>query len=86
MRSSPSKPDVSQVRALTFDVFGTTVNWRSGVAAEARRIGALSGVEDAAWVVASGCTEEPRRPGDPQGAAAGSVGVRGGRQTLASGL
>jgi len=33
------------VRALTFDVFGTTVDWLSGVAAEARRVGALSGVE-----------------------------------------
>ena len=32
------------MRALTFDVFGTTVDWRSGVAAEARRLGALSGV------------------------------------------
>ena len=42
------KPDVSGVRALTFDVFGTTVDWRSGVAAEARRIGGLSGV-DADW-------------------------------------
>ena len=33
------------VRALTFDVFGTTVDWLSGVAAEARRLGALNGVE-----------------------------------------
>jgi 2-haloacid dehalogenase len=40
--------DVTQVRALTFDVFGTTVDWRSGVAAEAQRIGALNGV-DADW-------------------------------------
>jgi 2-haloacid dehalogenase len=36
------------VRALTFDVFGTCVDWRSGVAAEARRFGALQGV-DADW-------------------------------------
>jgi 2-haloacid dehalogenase len=33
------------VRALTFDVFGTTVDWLSGVVAEASRIGALNGVE-----------------------------------------
>lgn len=33
------------VRALTFDLFGTTVDWRSGVVSEARRIGALSGVQ-----------------------------------------
>jgi len=37
--------DLSDVRALTFDVFGTTVDWRSGVAAEARRLGNLSGVQ-----------------------------------------
>jgi 2-haloacid dehalogenase len=36
---------LSGVRALTFDVFGTTVDWRSGVAAEARRLGAVSGVQ-----------------------------------------
>lgn len=36
------------MRALTFDVFGTTVDWRSGVAAEARRLGGLSGL-DADW-------------------------------------
>jgi 2-haloacid dehalogenase len=37
--------DLSGVRALTFDVFGTCVDWRSGVAAEARRLGALNGVD-----------------------------------------
>jgi 2-haloacid dehalogenase len=36
--------DLSEVRALTFDVFGTTVDWRSGVAAQARRLGELNGV------------------------------------------
>jgi len=35
---------MSDVRALTFDVFGTTVDWRSGVAGEARRLGAVNGV------------------------------------------
>jgi 2-haloacid dehalogenase len=37
-------PDLTRVRALTFDVFGTTVDWLSGVAAEARRLGGLNGV------------------------------------------
>ena len=37
--------DLSDVRALTFDVFGTVVDWRSGVAAEGRRLGELHGVE-----------------------------------------
>ena len=40
--------ELSGVRALTFDVFGTAVDWLSGVAAEARRLGALNGV-DADW-------------------------------------
>ena len=35
---------LSDVRALTFDVFGTTVDWRSGIAAEARRLGERNGV------------------------------------------
>ncbi|HSP09588.1 MAG TPA: haloacid dehalogenase type II [Candidatus Dormibacteraeota bacterium] len=33
------------MKALVFDVFGTTVDWRSGIAAEARRQGLESGVE-----------------------------------------
>ena len=37
--------DLSDVRALTFDVFGTAVDWRTGVADEARRIGAIAGVQ-----------------------------------------
>ena len=36
------------VRALTFDVFGTAVDWRSGVAAEGRRLGGLHDV-DSDW-------------------------------------
>jgi 2-haloacid dehalogenase len=39
------RSDLSGVRALTFDVFGTCVDWRTGVAAEGRRIGALNGVD-----------------------------------------
>jgi 2-haloacid dehalogenase len=38
-------PDSSSVRALTFDVFGTVVDWRTGVAAEGRRLGRLHGVD-----------------------------------------
>jgi 2-haloacid dehalogenase len=35
---------LSDVRALTFDIFGTTVDWRTGVSAEARRLGMKAGV------------------------------------------
>ena len=48
MPPSSAETPLSGVRALTFDVFGTTVDWRSGVAAEARRLGALKGV-NADW-------------------------------------
>ena len=48
MAHSGADPRLSDVRALTFDVFGTTVDWRTGVSAGARRLGALSGV-DADW-------------------------------------
>lgn len=37
-------PGVSDVRALTFDMFGTTVDWRSGVSDEARRLGEKAAV------------------------------------------
>jgi 2-haloacid dehalogenase len=36
------------IKALTFDVFGTVVDWRTSVAREAARIGADSGI-DADW-------------------------------------
>ena len=36
--------DLGDVRALTFDVFGTVVDWRSGIAAEGARLGRLHGV------------------------------------------
>jgi 2-haloacid dehalogenase len=48
MPRSGADPRLGDIRALTFDVFGTTVDWRSGVAAEARRLGALNGV-NADW-------------------------------------
>jgi 2-haloacid dehalogenase len=43
-RGRPSDGSLGRVRALTFDIFGTTVDWRSGVVAELRRLGAAHGV------------------------------------------
>jgi 2-haloacid dehalogenase len=40
---------VRGVRAMTFDVFGTVVDWRSSIAREARELGARKGL-DADWV------------------------------------
>src|SRR5256885_14261860 len=37
--------DFRNVRALTFDVFGTVVDWRTGVALEGRRLGDRHGIE-----------------------------------------
>lgn len=37
-----------EVKALTFDVFGTVVDWRTSVAREAARIGRAAGI-DADW-------------------------------------
>src|SRR6266852_5091177 len=42
--TGPEVAGLSDLRALTFDIFGTTVDWRSGVAAAAWRGGAKSGV------------------------------------------
>jgi 2-haloacid dehalogenase len=36
--------NTGSVRALTFDIFGTTVDWRSGVISEGERLGASLGV------------------------------------------
>jgi 2-haloacid dehalogenase len=37
-------PAVAQVRALTFDVFGTVVDWRSSIIREGRALGAAKGL------------------------------------------
>ena len=36
---------MTALRALVFDVFGTVVDWREGVLAEARAVAARTGVE-----------------------------------------
>jgi len=40
---------IDLVKALTFDVFGTVVDWRNGVAEEGRRLGSDKGIE-ADWI------------------------------------
>jgi 2-haloacid dehalogenase len=42
------KSDIKSVKALTCDVFGTVVDWRASVIAEASRLGEKKGI-DAAW-------------------------------------
>ncbi len=37
------------VKILTFDVFGTVVDWRSSVIAEGKRLGAAKGIENVDW-------------------------------------
>jgi hypothetical protein len=36
---APGKPDLSSVKALVFDTFGTVVDWRSSVIAEGEKLG-----------------------------------------------
>lgn len=40
--------EISTIKALTFDVFGTVVDWRGTIAREGRRIGSAAGI-DADW-------------------------------------
>lgn len=37
--------DASSLKALTFDVFGTVVDWRASVVAEGQRLGKLKGID-----------------------------------------
>ncbi len=41
--------DTCEIKALTFDVFGTVVDWRSSIIEEGRKLGLLKGIE-ADWV------------------------------------
>jgi 2-haloacid dehalogenase len=38
-------PLIDDIRALTFDLFGTVVDWRTGVSAEGRALGARYGIQ-----------------------------------------
>ena len=42
--------DLDGIGALTFDVFGTVVDWRTSIASEGARIGAEKGMEGIDWV------------------------------------
>ena len=42
--------DLDGIEALTFDVFGTVVDWRSSIASEGARVGAEKGMEGIDWV------------------------------------
>lgn len=37
--------DISEIKALTFDVFGTVVDWRSSITCEGRRLGEARGID-----------------------------------------
>ncbi len=41
---------LGEVRALLFDVFGTVVDWRQGIAREGRRFAARHGIESVDWL------------------------------------
>ncbi len=41
--------DISQVRALVFDVFGTVVDWRGSITKEGERLGESKGITSVDW-------------------------------------
>src|SRR5260370_9754907 len=63
-REMNASSDLSAIKALTFDVFRTAVDWRSGVAADAGRVGAARGVHGQREPLAD---PGPGAPGPPLG-------------------
>jgi 2-haloacid dehalogenase len=45
MKATDTRLDPASIRALTFDVFGTVVDWRSSIARELRRFFGPRGIE-----------------------------------------
>ena len=64
--------DGSELRVIAFDVFGTVVDWYSGIAAEAERI--LPGVEGGAFALAWRAGYQPAMQGVMERLAAGEGG------------
>ena len=56
-----SSMDVSDIKALTFDVFGTVVDWRASITKEGQRLGSDKGVE-ADWERFADAWREGYRP------------------------
>ena len=42
--------DAGSVKALTFDVFGTVVDWRSSITREGEALGRAKGISHVDWV------------------------------------
>jgi 2-haloacid dehalogenase len=64
--------DGSELRVIAFDVFGTVVDWYSGIAAEAQRI--LPGVDGGAFALAWRAGYQPAMQGVMERLAAGEGG------------
>ena len=66
-RAQPDPDRLAMVKAMTFDVFGTVVDWRSSIVREGEELTARSGIEvdwprfADAWRAGYG----PAMPGDP---------------------
>ena len=64
--------DTSELKVIAFDVFGTVVDWYSGIAAEAERI--LPGVDGGAFAQAWRAGYQPAMKGVMERLAAGEGG------------
>ena len=63
--------DLSAVRALTFDVFGTVVDWRGSIIREGRRLGRANGSGLGRCFVTRSVSEDGRRSTQPLADASG---------------
>ena len=64
--------DASELKVIAFDVFGTVVDWHSGIAAEAERI--LPGIDGGAFALAWRAGYQPAMKGVMERLAAGEGG------------
>ena len=56
--------DWASVRALTFDVFGTVVDWRSSIIREGTRLAAAKGITHVDWASFAAAWRAGYGPGD----------------------
>ena len=72
---------IGGVRAMTFDVFGTVVDWRTSIAREGEAVGRAKGIE-ADWTAFA---DDWRGGTDPRWGACGAASWAGRRSTTCTG-
>lgn len=72
MPTSEATTDLGDLKVIAFDVFGTVVDWHSGIAAEAERI--IPGIDGSAFALAWRAGYQPAMKGVMERLAAGEGG------------